>query len=165
MAKSEGQILVYQSENIKDYEKSTVVLICCICRRKILEYEKVTQCPNCQTFFHSNHLSIWLNTKKTCPVCCYYFSRAHSNNSRRNIIKRNIRQGKTYRCIYCNHLWEAKSSGHQLWCPGCRITSCPHCRTAFGCEYLLRQLHMKGRCPKCNEYISIDTLKAKITVV
>lgn len=144
MTYSEGQVIFYEYEKNKNIEKPFLVLTCCICRREILEYERVIQCPNCQTYFHSHHMSIWLDTKQTCPVCCCYFSRVNSDHPRRNATKKYVRTGKAYQCIYCNHTWEAKSSGHQLWCPECGITSCPNCKTAFGFEYLLRQLHRNG---------------------
>lgn len=61
MSQSEGQITLKESDReIKTFQPF-LDLSCCICRREILGNELVTQCPNCLTFFHSNHLDIWVN--------------------------------------------------------------------------------------------------------
>jgi hypothetical protein len=165
MVQSEEQITFIEYDKGRNVPKPFLQFSCCICRRKILESEIIKQCPNCQTYFHSKHLSIWLDIRKKCPICHCYLYRANSSYPRLNTRISFVKKWKFYRCYYCNHTWEARSSGHQLFCPGCGITSCPHCKTAFGIDFLLKQLQFNGQCPKCNKDIVLESLKAKITVV
>lgn len=165
MIQSAVQITSIRSKKSIDASKPFLKTICCICRREILENEKIKQCPKCQTYFHSNHLSIWLDTKKNCPICHCDLFITKSSYSRSNTKKGYVKKSKFYRCYYCNHIWEARSSGHQLYCPSCGITSCPYCKTAFGIDFLLRELQMNSQCPKCNKYIVLESLKAKISTI
>ncbi|MHA1968745.1 MAG: hypothetical protein ACW964_13185 [Candidatus Hodarchaeales archaeon] len=167
MSQSESQIALKESEQEKNTFKPFLDFRCCICRREILGNELVTQCSNCLTFFHSNHLEIWMNVKNICPVCHCLLFRVNRNAKRKATTrkKNKIRRGKIYLCTYCNYKWEAHSTGHQLWCPECGITSCSHCKTAFGFEFLLGQLQLSGLCPKCNEILTVDSLIAKVNVL
>jgi hypothetical protein len=141
-----------------------IALTCCICRRELLESDLIVQCPRCQTYFHSKHLSMWLDIDESCPICHYHLYQTKSCYPRLK-TKNYVKKRKFYRCYYCNHTWEARSLGHQLYCPRCRITSCPHCKSAFGFYFLLRQLQINGQCPNCNKYILLESLNAKITVI
>ena len=163
MVQSKEQITFIEYIKSKNTSKPFLNITCCICRRKILEREIIKQCPKCQTFFHSEHLSLWLDIQKTCPIC--HSSLTSARSSQLTPKKAFVRKWKKYRCCYCNHVWEARSSGHQLFCPECGITLCPHCKTAFGIDFLLKYLQVNGLCPKCNEYIVLESLKAKITVL
>jgi len=164
MVQSKEQIAFIEYNKSRNTSKPFLDITCCICRRKILEREIIKQCPRCQTFFHSEHLSIWLDIKNSCPICHCHLYPVNSRYPRLNAKKIYVRKQKRYRCCYCNHTWEARSSGHQLFCPECGITLCPHCKTAFGIDFLLRQLQVNGLCPKCNKYIVLESLKAKISV-
>lgn len=162
MSQSEDELKLIEPDIDNLLSKFSHRFHCCICRREILKYESTTQCSSCQTYFHSNHLFLWLEYKKNCPICgCFFFQ----SNDPYPRLTRALRRGKLYRCNYCNHHWEVRSFGSPLWCPECGITSCPHCKTAFGYEFLLRQLQLNGVCPNCQNYISIDSLKAKIKVL
>lgn len=164
MVQSKEQITFIEYDKSRDTSKP-LEFTCCICRREILKSEIIKQCPKCQTYFHSKHLSIWLDIKNSCPVCHCYLPQASSSYPKSNTKKDFVRKWKFYRCYYCNHTWEARSSGRQLYCPECGITSCPHCKTAFGIDFLLKHLQLNGQCPKCNKYIVLESLKAKITVL
>ena len=87
MGQSEDPVILFEHDSSKNIETFSFVIICCICRQEILENEIVVQCPNCQTFYHSNHLSIWLNINSTCPVCRRYFSKKTSSYSKRDSKK------------------------------------------------------------------------------
>ncbi len=165
MVQLEAQITFIEFNKRKFISKSFPKFICCICRREILEEEISKQCPKCQTYFHYKHLSIWLDINRSCPVCHSYLYQANLSYPRPNVRNIKVQKWKSYRCYYCNHIWKAKSSGYQLYCPECGITSCPYCKTAFGIEYLLKQLQLYGQCPKCNQYIVLESLRAKMTVL
>lgn len=138
---------------------------CCICRREILRHEEIIQCSKCQTYYHANHLSFWLNKAKNCPVCHCYLYQPTSFITKSKKRDRKIRKGKLYRCYYCNHSWKANSSGYQLWCPECGITSCSNCKNAFNFQFLLGYIQTNGNCPNCNKHITLETLKAKVTAI
>ncbi|MFX1504799.1 MAG: RING finger domain-containing protein [Promethearchaeota archaeon] len=165
MVQIANQITFIGPKESLDTSKPFLKATCCICRREILENEIIKQCPKCQTYFHSKHLSIWLESKKSCPICHCNLYFVNSTFLRPYTKKITIKKSKFYRCYYCNHIWEARSSGHQLYCPSCGITSCPHCKTAFGIDFLLKALQMDSHCPKCNKYIVLESLKAKITAL
>jgi hypothetical protein len=162
MSHSKDQILLINPDFDTQDSNQTRILLCCICRNEILEDDSVSQCPSCQTSFHSKHLSLWLDFKRTCPICGCFLYRSNNRDPKRGRGKGRMRTGKSYRCYYCNHKWDTYSFGYPLWCPECGITSCPQCNTAFGFEFLLGHLQSNGSCPNCNRHISIESLKAKI---
>ncbi|MHA1401214.1 MAG: double zinc ribbon domain-containing protein [Candidatus Heimdallarchaeaceae archaeon] len=42
---------------------------CYICNLNISKNEAVSICPNCNNFYHYNHLATWVKLKGTCPIC------------------------------------------------------------------------------------------------
>ncbi|MBS7250806.1 MAG: E3 ubiquitin protein ligase [Candidatus Freyarchaeota archaeon] len=42
---------------------------CPICRKTLLDGDKIEVCPNCQKRFHRNHFSEWVKKRGTCPNC------------------------------------------------------------------------------------------------
>ncbi|MHA1155570.1 MAG: hypothetical protein ACTSQK_05630 [Candidatus Heimdallarchaeota archaeon] len=57
--------------NIKPFEyiKKNKVDICMICKLTFVFSDFVYQCPQCNCYFHKEHIENWLKDNTSCPVC------------------------------------------------------------------------------------------------
>ena len=61
-----------KAELLIDPFKSTIEekeAICMVCKLKIRKDEEIYQCPECNNYFHAQHLERWLEQRTRCPVC------------------------------------------------------------------------------------------------
>ncbi len=72
----------YKSFRLKDASKAYV---CMVCKRDLEINQDVHNCPNCQTYYHEEHLFQWLQVNTSCPVCGfdYYQNALKSRKSKK----------------------------------------------------------------------------------
>jgi len=63
-----------------EYSKNNKIDVCMICKLAIRISDYVYQCPECNSYFHQQHLDDWLEKKSTCPVCGCLLVKLNSKN-------------------------------------------------------------------------------------
>lgn len=43
--------------------------VCMICKLFLKKKDSILQCPRCESLYHQKHLTAWLKSQTTCPVC------------------------------------------------------------------------------------------------
>ena len=61
----------FDYEQLEEYQPISENL-CAICYR-IIEVQEVSKCPNCNTNFHKDCISIYVEEYRRCPICSNLF--------------------------------------------------------------------------------------------
>ena len=65
---------IIESINLTSQQNKGFCIICCICRKSVLEGQETFTCLKCLTQFHSAHIAEWLHIKDYCPICHVYIT-------------------------------------------------------------------------------------------
>ncbi|MFX0173682.1 MAG: RING finger domain-containing protein [Candidatus Hodarchaeota archaeon] len=130
---------------LEQQQKLRIISECCICRRDINTNEKAFVCPDCQTIYHHNHLSLWLKIRKKCPICkkqikkwlVHSYTDVKDNSSLnsstlnqisglRNLKKKSNFQQKypekdfyLFECRHCGNVLNSQDGNSSIQCKAC----------------------------------------------